>query len=184
MACCRTAVTSAGCIRRKVVTPDGRQTVAEETAGAPAAAGSKETPGPQQTLGSVAIFAAQIGGELDSAGIYGYFLNLVSRSRCGLHIFVHAACVTYYVFSLWNGQLSALHVRRVFLAALSLSYNLLSDTGAETGTWTGVVDDSLSELELARLQQWILTVIGWNIHLLSSDVSRIWASIFEGSRSL
>ena len=143
----------------------------------------KISPAVQQTLGSVAIFAAQIGGELDPAGIYGYFLNLVSRSRCELHIFVYAACVTDHVFSLWNGQLSALHVRRVFLAALSLSYNLLSDTGAETGAWTGVVDDSLSELELARLQQWILTVTGWNIHLLSSDVSRIWASILEGSKN-
>lgn len=134
----------------------------------------------QQTLGYVAIFAAQVSGELDPVSMYGYFLNLVLRSRCELHIFVYASCVAYNVFCIWTGQLNALHVRRIFLAALSLSYNLLSDTGAEASAWAGVADDSLSETELARLQQWVLSITGWNIHLLSSDIDRIWASIFRG----
>lgn len=138
----------------------------------------------QQTLGCVAIFAAQMSGELDPMSIYGFFLNLVSRSRCELHIFVYASCITYNVLNIWNGQLNALHVRRIFLAALSLSYNLLSDTGAETSAWTGVVDDSLSEMDLAKLQQWILSITGWNLHLLSSDVGRIWACILKGKSSL
>lgn len=143
----------------------------------------KTFPAIQQALGYVAIFAAQMSGELNPMSIYGYFLNLVSRSRCELYVFIYASCITFNVLSTWTGQLNALHVRRIFLAALSLSYNLLSDTGAETSAWTGVVDDNLSEMDLAKLQQWILSVTGWNLHLLSSDVCNIWIRILKGNNN-
>lgn len=54
-------------IRCNVVTSDGRQTVAEERAGAPGAVCPKETPGLQQTPGA-ATSAAQV----DGAGSRGH----------------------------------------------------------------------------------------------------------------
>ena len=93
-------------IRCSVVTPDGRQTVAEERAGAPAAVCPKETPGSQQTPGA-ATFAAQVGG----AGSRGHTLLSESGRTVGaraarLH---HAACATYRTVSRWRPWGSCAH---------------------------------------------------------------------------
>ena len=86
-------------IHCSVVTPDGRQTVAEERAGAPAAVYPKETPGLQQTPGA-ATFAAQVGG----AGSHGHTLlsesgHTVGARAARLH---HAARATYRTVSRWR----------------------------------------------------------------------------------
>ena len=89
-------------IHCSVVTPDGRQTVAEERAGAPGAVRPKETPGSQQTPGA-ATFAAQVGG----AGSRGHTLlsesgrTVGARAAC-LH---HAARATYRTVSRWRRRM-------------------------------------------------------------------------------